>query len=133
MTRPTRESILFWSSLPTSSSEMSPLWNRPSLITPRHPQHLLDRLRVLSLSTHLHPTPSLVSCAAIANHSHLQFTRLGLIELVKTAAGKGGTALSRSRAKEKLVAWTTADVCGARRVAAHAGMLSCLLTRYTFE
>lgn len=98
-----------------------------------HPQILLDRIRVLALNTPLTPNPLLISCAALANHAHLQFTRLGFIELVKTAAGKSGSSESKSAAQQGLLTWINSTFAGVRRITAYSGMLSNLLVRHTFE
>lgn len=94
---------------------------------------MLDRIRVLALSTPRPPKPLLISCAALANHAHLQFTRLGFIELVKIAAGKRGSHESKRTAQQELLSWINSDFVGVRRITAYAGMLSNLLGRHTFE
>ena len=90
-------------------------------------------MSVLTLNMPFPPTPLIISCAALASHAHLQFTRLGFIELVKAAAGKGGSFESKSDAQQTLMAWINSNGIGARRIAAYAGVLSNLLTRHTFE
>lgn len=79
------------------------------------------------------PTPLLISCAALAHHGRLQFTLPGFLQKVKIAAGKSGTMDSRLSSAQTLSWWLNADRVGARRIFAHAAMLACLLTRYTFE
>ncbi|ORY26042.1 hypothetical protein BCR39DRAFT_542336 [Naematelia encephala] len=98
-----------------------------------HPQILLGRIASHTLNLAVSPTPLLMSCSALAHHSHLQFTHPGFIELVKAAAGKSGTMESRIGARQTLEQWINQDRYSARVVFAHAAMLACLLKRYTFD
>ncbi len=101
--------------------------------TRSHPQIILKRLSTQTLNSALPPTSLMISCTALYYHSHMQFTFLGFLQVVKIAAGKSGTATSRAAARTTLSQWVNGDVVGARQVFANAAMLSCLLLRYTFE
>ncbi len=98
-----------------------------------NPQVLLDSISVNIFHTSVSPTPLLLSCAALAHHSHMQFTRIGLINEGKIAAGKSGSAESRLAARASIAQWVRSDPGGCRNVVAHAGMLSSLLHRFRFE
>ena len=75
----------------------------------------------------------LTSCTALSHHSYLQFGYPGFLQKVKIAAGKSGTKESRVSAQQTLGRWLDSDRVVGRRIFAHAAMLTCLLTRYTFE
>lgn len=93
---------------------------------------MLDHLASQTLQS---PAPSalLASCAALAYHAHLAFTSPGLLENVKLAAGRSGDARSRDAARNTLRVWMAERPAQARNVFAHAAMLYCLLSRFTFE
>jgi hypothetical protein len=94
---------------------------------------LLDQLAAYTFNSASAPSPLLLTCAALAYHSHLQFTRIGFLDQVKIAAGKSGTLQSRATARQTLSEWINHDRAATRNVFAHGAMLSCLLNRFTFE
>ena len=63
----------------------------------------------------------------------MQFTWPAFLNNVKVAAGKSGTEESKADARAWIQSRITEDPIGARSILAHAGQLSALLLRYTFE
>ena len=97
------------------------------------PQILLDQLARHSLNTPSTPTSLRLSCVALAYHSHLQFTRFGLLEQIQIAAGKSGSPEIREAAQIDVALQLQKSPTVARNIFAHAAMLRCLLNRFTFE
>lgn len=106
--------------------------SREELI-PISPQALLDQLARHALDSASSPTALRLSCVALAHHSHLQFTEIGLLDQIKVAAGRSGDASSRSEAQIALTERLRSNPAGSRNIFAHAAMLRCLLNRFTFE
>jgi hypothetical protein len=97
------------------------------------PQALLDQLARHALASPSSPTALRLSCVALAYHSHLQFTEIGLLDQIKVAAGRSGDASSRNEAQIALTERLRSNPAGSRNIFAHAAMLRCLLNRFTFE
>jgi hypothetical protein len=106
-------------------------WRDPLISS--HPQILLSKIAAHTLNLGTTPTSLLISCSALAHHSHLQFIYPGFLEKVKAAAGKSGTIESQRDARETLKTWFEADEVGVRTIVVHAAMLGSLLSRYTYE
>ncbi|KAL1406153.1 hypothetical protein Q8F55_007837 [Vanrija albida] len=99
-----------------------------------HPQALLDQLARHTLASATAPTPLLVSCAALAYHSHLQFTEVGFLDQVKIAAGRAGhDGAQQDAARRTLAGWMRVNHAATRNVFANAAMLSCLMSRFAFD
>jgi hypothetical protein len=79
------------------------------------------------------PNSLIVGVSALSHLSHIQFTWPGFLENIKIAAGKSGTDTSKINARLWISAKIAQDQIGARSILAHAGQLSSLLLRYTFE
>ena len=79
------------------------------------------------------PNSLLVSVSAFSHLSHIQFTWPGFLENIKIAAGKSGTEASKRDARSWLSSRISEDQVSAREILVHAGQLSSLLMRYTFE
>jgi hypothetical protein len=75
----------------------------------------------------------IVSVSALAHLSHIQFTWPGFLENMKIAAGKSGTEISKRDARVWLSSQISEDPINARAILVHAGQLSSLLMRFTFE
>lgn len=75
----------------------------------------------------------MVSCAALAYHSHLQFTQTGLLDQIKIAAGRSGSAAAQAEAREAVGQWMHSHPAATRNVFANAALLGCLMRRFNFE
>ncbi|RSH93054.1 hypothetical protein EHS25_007407 [Saitozyma podzolica] len=99
----------------------------------KHPQALLDQLARLTLNGALSPTHLLLSCPSMAYYSHINFTRLGFMEDVRNAAGRGGTTSSMQAARASLAISLSSDPDATRNIVAHAALLYCLISRFKFD
>lgn len=79
------------------------------------------------------PNSLIVSVSALSHLSHIQFIWPGFIENIKIAAGKSGTETSKKDARLWLSTRIDQDQVGSRSILAHAGQLTSLILRYTFE
>ena len=79
------------------------------------------------------PNSLIVSVSALCHLAHIQFTWPGSLDNIKIAAGKSGTENSKTDARLWLSARISEDLVGARSILIHAGQLSALLMRFTFE
>lgn len=79
------------------------------------------------------PNSLIVSVSALSHLSHIQFTWPGFLEKIKIAAGKSGTEASKRDATSWLSSRISDDQVHARLILVHAGQLTALLARYTFE
>lgn len=124
-----------WHSRRTLSSESINLTRlvSPSLTFVSNPQMLLDQLSDSCSITSCLPNSLIVSVSALSHLSHIQFTWPGFLENIKIAAGKSGTETSKEDARLWLSAKIAEDQVSARSILVHAGQLSSLLLRYTFE
>jgi hypothetical protein len=97
------------------------------------PQVLLDSLARHCLASAYTPTSLTTSCISLAHHAHLQFTKVGFLNDVMTAAGKLGTPSSKESARRSLTEWVGTNPVATRNILGHAAILICLLDRYRFE
>jgi hypothetical protein len=79
------------------------------------------------------PDSLIVSVSALSHLGHIQFTWPGFLDNIKIAAGKSGTENSKNEARLWLSARISEDPVSARSILVHAGQLSALLMRFTFE
>lgn len=74
-----------------------------------------------------------MSVSALSHLGHIQFTWPGFLDNLKIAAGKSGTEKSKKDARSWLSARISEEPASARSILVHAGQLSALLMRFTFE
>jgi hypothetical protein len=79
------------------------------------------------------PNSLIVSVSALSHLGRIQFTWPGFLENIKIAAGKSGTENSKNGARAWLSARIAEDPVNARSILVHAGQISALLMRFTFE
>ena len=79
------------------------------------------------------PNSLIVSVSALSHLGHVQFTWPGFLENIKIAAGKSGTEASKGEARSWLSSRILDDPVNARAILVHAGQLTSLLSRFTFE
>ena len=94
---------------------------------------LLDRIAAHTLNHSAPASALLISSAALASCSHLQFTINGFIEMARGAAGKAGTIASLNSSREALSQVLNRNIQAARNIFVHAAMLGCLTDRFTHE
>ncbi|KFZ03327.1 hypothetical protein V502_11042 [Pseudogymnoascus sp. VKM F-4520 (FW-2644)] len=99
----------------------------------QNPQELLDQLSASCYSLSCMPNSLVVSVSALSHHGHIQFTWPGFLHNIKVAAGKSGTERSKADARLWLSTRISEDQRNARSILVHAGQLSALLTRFTFD
>ncbi|KAH8896621.1 hypothetical protein GQ53DRAFT_889865 [Thozetella sp. PMI_491] len=99
----------------------------------RNPQALLDQLAHHVINTPASLNSLRLSCVALSHHSHLQFSRIGLLDQIKVAAGKSGDQIGRQAAQVDVAERLQDDPAAARHIFSHAAMLRCLLNRFTFD
>ncbi|OBT68701.1 hypothetical protein VE03_01825 [Pseudogymnoascus sp. 23342-1-I1] len=99
----------------------------------QNPQELLDQLSASCYSLSYMPNSLVVSVSALSHHGHIQFTWPGFLHNIKVAAGKSGTERSKADARLWLSTRISEDQVNARSILVHAGQLSALLMRFTFD
>ncbi|PWI75924.1 C6 and C2H2 transcription factor [Purpureocillium lilacinum] len=129
----------------TDAAAFDPIFSQPSLCRDNlyrlafpptfnyNPQELLDQLSASSHSLPNKPNSLIVSFSALSHLGHMQFTWPGFLNNVKIAAGKSGTEESKQDARSWVRARIEEDPIGTRSILAHAGQLSTLLSRFTFD
>jgi len=95
-----------------------------------HPQILLDQLARHTLRVPV-PTHLTVSCAALAYHSQMVFTEVGILDRIKVAAGR--LVVNTTQAQEHIRKWMKDRPVAARNVFAHGALLFALTGRFPFE
>lgn len=98
-----------------------------------NPQQLLDQLSIYCHGLSHMPNSLIVSVSALSHLAHIQFTWPAFLNNIKVAAGKSGTEESKADARSWLRTHIADDPMGARSILVHAGQLSALLLRFTFE
>lgn len=93
----------------------------------------MDQLSASCYSLSYMPTSLIVSVSALSHHGHIQFTWPGFLHNIKVAAGKSGTERSKADARLWLSTRISEDQLNARSILVHAGQLSALLMRFTYE
>ncbi|KIM99147.1 hypothetical protein OIDMADRAFT_56312 [Oidiodendron maius Zn] len=98
-----------------------------------NPQILLDQLSDSCNTVSCMPNSLIVSVSALSHLGHVQFTWPGFLENIKIAAGKSGTEASKGEARSWLSSRILDDPVNARAILVHAGQLTSLLARFTFD
>jgi hypothetical protein len=77
------------------------------------------------------PTHLTVSCAALAYHSQIFFTEVGLMDKIKVAAGR--LVVGTQAAQDLIRTWMKDNPIACRNVFAHSALLFALVRRFPFE